>query len=235
MRALPFVKALSLSLPQLHAGMAMACALAALFLASLAPIAGVLLLAALAAAALMTRRAPMRWRPDALAWGGMIAAAAAAAAAGAPGLVGCLFCWFLADCAKAAISRSAAMTGAGSHPLSERLPLILVAAFACLLVAAAAPHVVMGLPLDLPHPPSGLITILGVAYALAAVDWLVRVLARWRLGENGPAPVACDASFHMVILAGFVLSSDVSAGVTALVAYRIAMAMDLQAKALAAA
>jgi hypothetical protein len=77
-------------------------------------------------------------------------------------------------------------------------------------------------------------TIFGVAYALAAVDWIVRILARWRLGENRPAPVAFDASFHVVILAGFVLSPDVSAGVIALVAYRMALAIDRKAKALAA-
>jgi hypothetical protein len=234
MRALPFVKALSPSPSQRDAGIAMVCALAALLLASLAPIAGLLLLTVLAAAALMTRRTPMRWRPDAFAWGGLIVAAAAAGAAGAPGLVGCLFCWLLADSARAAIRRSAAMSGAGPHPLSERLPLLLVAAFAGLLVAASAPHVVLGLPLDLPHPPSGLMTIFGVAYALAAVDWIVRILARWRLGENRPAPVAFDASFHVVILAGFVLSPDVSAGVIALVAYRMALAIDRKAKALAA-
>ena len=241
MRALPFLQAhpilqgLKASASLRDTAAATGAALTALIVAILTPIGGLLLLAGLAAGALMATAPRLSWRPDRLAWGGLIAAAAAGAAAGAPGFVGGLFCWFLADSARAAVRRSAACAGAAPYPVSERLPLILVAVFAALLVAAAAPHVVMGLPLDLPHPPMALMVGVGVAYALCAVDAVVRVLARWRLGESRPAQVAADASFHVVVLAGFVLSADVSAGVVALIAYRLTLAIGLRPRAFAAA
>lgn len=234
MRVLPFVQALNASPAQRDSLAAAGAALVALAVSMAAPVAGLLVLAGLVAAALMSNRPVAAWRPDRLAWGGLMVAAAAGAAAGAPGFVGGLFCWFLADSARAAVRRSAVFAGAAPQRISERLPLMCVAAFAGLLVAAAAPHVVMGLPLDLPHPPMALIVAAGVAYALTAVDWLVRILARWRLGESRPSQTAADASFHAVILAGFVLSNDVSAGVVALIAYRLTLAIPLRRQAPAA-
>jgi hypothetical protein len=234
MRVLPFVQALKASPAQREQLAAAGAALVALAVSLAAPIAGLLVLAGLVAAALMSNRPRPSWRPDRLAWGGLIVAAAAGVAAGAPGFVGGLFCWFLADSARAAVRRSAIYAGAAPPRLSERLPLILVAVFVGLLVAAAAPHVVMGLPLDLPHPPLALIIAAGVAYALTAVDWLVRILARWRLGESRPSQVAADAAFHAVVLAGFVVSNDVSAGVVALTAYRLTLAVSLRREVLAA-
>jgi hypothetical protein len=193
----------------------------ALASALIAPALGLLVLAALAALALTRPHQPVAWRLGAFEICGLVAVISAAVAAGLAGATGAAFVWFVADAARACL-RDARGIGAGAHGFrGERVAVFLAAGFAILMVAASAPHVVMGLPLDLPHPPANLIVLVGVAYSLAVADWLLRVLARWRLGEGALAPAMDAACFHMLLLIGFVASSDASAGLAALMAYRM--------------
>jgi hypothetical protein len=163
-------------------------------------------------------------RIDRLALIGLAASAGGAAAAGLAGAVGALFCWYVVDAARqqARVSRA---TTAGTQTRSEALHLWLAAMFAILIVAASAPHMVMGVPLDLPRPPSQLIIAAGLAYSIAVVDWIVRALARWRLGENPWAAFTGEAALHLALLTAFAICADVSAGVTGLVAYRLCLAL----------
>jgi hypothetical protein len=189
----------------------LAIAMAAMGAALMAPALGLLMLAALAALALAARQPFRTPRLDSLGIVALVAMAAAAAAAGLAGATGVLFVWTVIAAARRAA-------------LGERLVTGLAAAFVICLVAAAAPHVVMGLPLTLPHPPQAAIMILGLAYSLALVDWIVRVLARWRLGEARLVSAVEGAALHAVLLAGFALCPDVSAGMAGLLAFQMARA-----------
>lgn len=92
------------------------------------------------------------------------------------------------------------------------------------LVAYTAPHLVAGFPLDLPHVP-GFAPLIAGALALGAVfDWGLRRMADWRLGEVSAAPTAHLLAHHTLFLAAFGLTLDVSAGVVALIAWRLAHA-----------
>ncbi len=207
----------------------LASALLAMAAAFVAPPMGLLVLAALGALGLVSAEQPIRPRLDALALTGLAALAAAAAAAGFAGATGVMFAWFVMESARSQNRRSRALATLAQGGLAERAAIWLAAAFAILLVAAAAPHVVMGVPLNLPHPPVLAIWATGLFYALSVVDWIVRNLARWRLGEGRLAPVAADATFHIVMLAGFALCPDVSAGLAGLVAYRLGLLLKPEA------
>jgi hypothetical protein len=198
---------------------ALGLALSAMAAALAAPALGLLVLAGLSAVAMAGGDGGRAIRFDRLALAGCAAVAAAAAAGGLSGATGAAFVWFVVDCARAQ-GRRAGSAAAGA--MAERLSRWLAAGFAVLLVAAAAPHVVMGLPLNLPHPPSVMILAVGIVYALATADWTVRVLARWRLGEGRLAPALSPLAFHVLLLAGFGLCTDVSAGLVGLIAYRLA-------------
>jgi hypothetical protein len=191
----------------------------------IAPALGLLALAALGALALAAMEPLRPVRLDGFSLAVCAALAAAAAAVGMAGAIGVLFVWLVLDAARAQLRRLRARPATGQSGLAERLTISLAAGLAICLVAASSPHVVMGLPLVLPHPPAVAILALGLAYSLAVVDWAVRILARWRLGEGDLAPAAEAAAFHAVLLAGFALCPDVSAGVAGLMAYRLAQAV----------
>ncbi|MEZ6023874.1 MAG: hypothetical protein R3C16_10795 [Hyphomonadaceae bacterium] len=96
------------------------------------------------------------------------------------------------------------------------------------IVAFTAPHMVAGLPLDLPHLPFWMPTLFGAAAAGLVFDWALKRAADWRLGELAPQPAAHLAAHHLVFLLGFGLMLDVSAGLVALIAWRLAYAAPLK-------
>jgi hypothetical protein len=112
----------------------------------------------------------------------------------------------------------------GETRLSARIPIWLTAAYAGLVVAYSAPHMVVGLPLDLPQVPFWAPLGAGVLAALGIGDWMLRRAADWRLGEFAPGPAAHLLSYHVLFLAAYGASFDLSAGVIALVAWRLAHA-----------
>jgi hypothetical protein len=83
---------------------------------------------------------------------------------------------------------------------------------------------IAGLPLDLPHAPFWIPLAFGVIAAGAVFDWGLRRAADWRLGELAAAPALHLLTHHAVFLLAFGLTLDVSAGVVALMAWRLAHA-----------
>jgi hypothetical protein len=92
------------------------------------------------------------------------------------------------------------------------------------LVAYTAPHMIAGLPLDLPHVPAFVPLAVGALAAGAFFDWGLRRAADWRLGELAAAPAGHLLTHHAVFMLAFGLTLDVSAGVVALIAWRLAHA-----------
>ena len=91
-------------------------------------------------------------------------------------------------------------------------------------VADTAPHRVAGLPLDRPHLPLWAVVSVGGLAALAVIDWAVKCAADWRLGELAPAPAAHLLAHHVLFVLAFGLMIDVSAGIVAMIAWRLAHA-----------
>lgn len=89
------------------------------------------------------------------------------------------------------------------------------------MVAFTAPHMVAGFPLDLPHVPIWLPLATACLVVAALFDWGLRCAAHWRLGELHARPAAFLASHHAMFLLAFGLGLDLSAGVVALVAWRL--------------
>ena len=99
--------------------------------------------------------------------------------------------------------------------------------FGLCVVAYTAPHIVAGLPLDLPHVPVWVPATAG-AIALAGVaDWLLRRAADWRLGEVAVAPTVHMLTHHALFVLAFGALFDLSAGVVALAAWRLVHAAPL--------
>jgi hypothetical protein len=100
----------------------------------------------------------------------------------------------------------------------------LTPAYGLALVAYTAPHMIAGLPLDLPHAPA-LVPIVAGGLAVGALfDWALRRTADWRLGELCQSQTAHLLAHHIVFVAAFGLTLDVSGGIVALIAWRLAHA-----------
>jgi len=95
------------------------------------------------------------------------------------------------------------------------------------IVAYTSPHLVMGLPLDLPHVPVFVPATLGVAAVALMFDWALRRAADWRLGQLASAPAAHLLTHHAVFLIAYALTLDLSAGVVALMAWRLVHAAPM--------
>ncbi len=104
----------------------------------------------------------------------------------------------------------------------------LTPAYGLALVAYTAPHMIAGLPLDLPHVPFLLPLVAAGLAAGATFDWGLRRMADWRLGELATAPAAHLLSHHILFLTAFGLTLDVSAGIAALIAWRLAHAAPVR-------
>lgn len=150
---------------------------------------------------------------------------------GLPGAMGAAFTWLMVDSIRSVFAQSVRvgqMEPGGDGRNLLRLHLVLVPLFGFSLVAAAAPHVLLGLPLDLPHPPVGVVIALGVITILVCAEAVLRGLTRWRLGEPRWLAAAHDMSWLVLILVAFVLAGDLSAGVMGLIAFRLAFLADLR-------
>jgi len=205
---------------------AAAAALGAGAAALVSPPLALLALAAMAAWTLI-KAASARFDFTALA-GPAVAALAVGAFIGLEGAIGVLFVWRLAADARWSVREAQTLARAAGRPAeTSRRALAhawLTPAYGLALVAYTAPHMIAGLPLDLPHVPVWVPLCVGALAAGAAFDWALRRAADWRLGELAAAPAAHLMAHHIVFLAAFGLMLDVSAGVVALIAWRLAHA-----------
>lgn len=112
-----------------------------------------------------------------------------------------------------------------------RAHLWLTPLFAATMVAYTAPHMVAGLPLDLPHVPMWAPITMGVVAGVALFDWALRRAAEWRLGQLAAAPAAHQLAHHFLFLGAYATTFDVSAGLVALFAWRLAYAQPRLAHA----
>lgn len=103
--------------------------------------------------------------------------------------------------------------------------------FGAAFVAHTAPHLVLGLPIDLPHLPLWAPLSIGVIAALLVIDWGVRQAAQWRLTDLAMAPVAHALTHHALFLAAFAIAPDLSSGVLAMAAWRLAHALPRRVQA----
>jgi hypothetical protein len=89
---------------------------------------------------------------------------------------------------------------------------------------------VAGLPLDLPHVPILIPLVAGIAAAGAFFDWALQRAADWRLGELAAAPALHLLLHHALFMLAYGLTLDVSAGIVALLAWRLANAAPFGAR-----
>lgn len=152
-----------------------------------------------------------------------LAALVVGAWAGLPGAVGVVFIWRVyADCRWSIDTAKKLAPVAKSETLRMQAHAWLTPLFGVCLVAYTAPHMIAGLPLDLPHVPFWVPAIAGALAVGAIFDWALRQAVDWRLGELAREPAAHMATHHAVFALAFGLTIDVSAGIVALVAWRLA-------------
>lgn len=195
-------------------------------LALIAPPAALLVLALLGARALSS--APtLRFYPVAIA-GPVFAALIVFGIVGLPGAIGVIFAWRLFADARWSVGEAQRLAIAAGRPGETRLKTLGHAWASPLLglaiVAYTSPHLVMGLPLDLPHIPVIVPALLGVATVALLFDWSLKRAAEWRLGDLARAPAAHLLAHHAVFLIAYALTLDLSAGVVSMIAWRLALA-----------
>lgn len=195
-------------------------------LALLSPAAALLALAVLAVRALI--RAPAT-KLDLIGIAGpLMAALLVGAFVGLAGGIGVIFVWRLfadvrwsireAQCAALAAGRPGETAGAAiAHAWLTPL-------YGLSIVAFTAPHMVAGLPLDLPHVPLWVPLLVGALAVGSLFDWGLRRAADWRLGELTPAPTLHLLAHHALFIAAYGCGLDVSAGLVAMIAWRLACA-----------
>jgi hypothetical protein len=145
--------------------------------------------------------------------------------AGLAGAVGVVFIWRVyVDCRWSLAAAKSQATGVRPDGWRLQAHAWLTPLFGVSVVAYTAPHMIAGLPLDLPHVPIGVPVLAGALAAGAIFDWGLRQAVDWRLGELQAAQAAQMASHHLLFVFAFGLSIDVSAGVVALIAWRLAHA-----------
>lgn len=185
-----------------------------------------LLLAALGARVLM-RGDSVRVEWAALA-GPIVAALIVGAFVGLAGAIGTLFVWRMFADARWSAAEAARLAIAAGRPAETSFKALahawLTPLYGLTLVAYTAPHMIAGLPLDLPHAPVWVPLAAGALAAGAFFDWGLRRAADWRLGELAAAPAAHLLAHHAIFLLAFGLMIDVSAGIVALMAWRLAHA-----------
>ncbi|MEJ0060575.1 MAG: hypothetical protein WDM79_13815 [Terricaulis sp.] len=142
--------------------------------------------------------------------------------------IGMIFIWRLFADARWSVREASQLANIAGRP-GEARPIALAHAwltplYGLAIVAFTAPHMVAGLPLDLPHVPSWVPFTIGVVAGGFVFDWALRRAADWRLGELAPAPAAHLLAHHALFVLAYGLTLDVSAGLVALVAWRLAHA-----------
>lgn len=200
-------------------------------LALASPPLAMLALAALAARALM--RAPARKLDLPALAGPAVAAAIVGAFAGLDGAIGVLFAWRLWADTNWSVAEARRLAISAGRPREATRRAVAHAwatpAYGLAVVAFTAPHMIAGLPLDLPHVPAWVPLAAGLFAAFTFVDWALARAADWRLGELALAPSAHLLAHHLVFFFAFGLMIDVSAGIVALAAWRLIQAAPLKA------
>jgi len=198
--------------------------------ALIAPPVALLLLACLGAHALL--RCDARDVQLAAFMGPSLAALIVGAFVGLAGAVGVLFVWRLIADTRWSVREAQRLAQNAGRPAEASWKALIHAwampLYGLALVAYTAPHMIAGLPLDLPHVPL-LVPLIGGVIAVGAVfDWALRRAADWRLGELAPGPALHLLTHHAVFLIAYGLTLDVSAGVVALGAWRLAHAAPIR-------
>ena len=154
---------------------------------------------------------------------------------GLAGAVGVLFVWRLIADARWSAAEEARLVLAAGRPKEPWWGVVHAWAtplFGLAVVAYTSPHMVAGLPLDLPHLPMIAVIGAGIIAALGVFDWLLRVAADWRLGEVAPALAAHQTAHHALFLIAYGAMIDLSAGLLSLIAWRLAHAALAPSQAL---
>jgi len=210
--------------------MALFAALAVGAAALASPPLALLMLAALAAYVLM-RSENLRIDLPSLA-GPAFAAVVVGALTGLAGGIGVLFVWRLFSDVRWSSVEATRLAMAAGRPAETSWSALahawLTPLYGLTLVAYTAPHMIAGLPLDLPHVPVWVPMLTGALATGALFDWGLRRAADWRLGELAAAPAAHLLTHHVILLIAFGFSFDVSAGVVALMAWRLAHAAPMR-------
>ncbi|MGE0596530.1 MAG: hypothetical protein AB7P07_09190 [Hyphomonadaceae bacterium] len=211
---------------------ALLCALAAGAVSLISPPAAILILGVLAARALMHANAPrINWLSLA---GPAFGCVLVGAFVGLAGAIGFLFAWRVIADARWSVGEAQRLSLAAGRPGETGFTAIAHAwatpIYGLALVAFTAPHMVAGLPLDLPHVAAIAPLAFGFVAAALVFDWALRRAADWRLGELAAAPAAHLLGHHLVFGLAFGLTLDLSAGIVALIAWRLAHAAPLSAQ-----
>ncbi len=210
-----------------HALMGLAVAFGAGALALVSPLAALVVVAALAARVLLRAEQPAPFN-IALFAGPALAACIVGSFIGLAGGVGVLFAWRLHGDARWSLGEARRLALACGRPAQATWRSLAhgwtTPAYALALVAFSAPHVIAGLPLDLPHVPVWVPVAAGCVALLVTADWLLRRAADWRLGQVAVAPTIHMLTHHALFVLAFGAMFDLSAGVVALAAWRLAHA-----------
>ncbi len=160
----------------------------------------------------------------------ILAALALGALFGLAAGIGVLFTWRLIADTRWSLKEDARLSAIDGVRRSAfaRAHLVLTPMFALAMVAYTAPHMIAGLPLDLPHVPVFVPIACGALAALALFDWLIRCAADARLGSLPLAPTAHQAAHHAIFLIAYASAQDISAGLMAFLAWRLAYALRAQ-------
>ncbi|MBS0386299.1 MAG: hypothetical protein JSS00_13240 [Proteobacteria bacterium] len=211
---------------------ALAAAIGAGAIALISPPIALLLLAGLGARALLRAEQATPLNIATLA-GPALAACIVGSFVGLAGAVGVLFVWRLQGDVRWSLSEAARLARAHARPAQATWRSLahgwMTPAYGLALVAFTSPHVIAGLPLDLPHVPVWVPAAAGLAALVVVADWLLRRAADWRLGEVAVAPTIHMLTHHALFLLAFGTMFDLSAGIVALAAWRLAQAAPFKA------
>ena len=207
-----------------HALTALAAAFGAGAIALVSPPAALFILACLATRALMRAEQTPRFDLTFLA-GPALAACVVAAFVGVAGAVGVLFVWRLQADVRWSLGEARRLALACGRPRQASWRSLahgwMTPAFGLTLVAFTSPHVIAGLPLDLPHAPVWAPVFAGSVALIVVADWLLRRAADWRLGEVAIGPSVHMLTHHALFVLAFGAMFDLSAGMVALAAWRL--------------
>jgi hypothetical protein len=201
-------------------------ALAAALAAYLLPAAALFILGALAARVVVAGDIPrIDWYKLA---GPALACVIVAAFVGLPGAIGVAFTWRLFSDTQWSVGEARRLAMAAGRPDQCTFTALAHAwttpLYGLAVVAYTSPHVIAGLPLDLPHVPSVIPLAAGFIAIALVFDWMLRRAADWRLGTVAAAPAAHLAAHHVLFVLAFGAMLDISAGLVALIAWRLAHA-----------
>ncbi|MFZ2030261.1 MAG: hypothetical protein WAU68_08135 [Vitreimonas sp.] len=210
---------------------ALIAAIAAGALALVSPTIALLALAVLAARALLRAEQAPSFDIAALA-GPALAACIVGSFVGLAGGVGVLFVWRLQADTRWSLGEAARLARADARPAQATWRSLAngwtTPVFGLTLAAFTSPHVIAGLPLDLPHVAVWVPVAAGCVAMIVLADWVLRRGAEWRLGEVSVAPTVHMLTHHTLFLLAFGAMFDLSAGIVALTAWRLIHAAPLK-------